>query len=133
MLEIDVGVAYDGWAGSEQAYVGREDLEEFAAALDQVAAGGLSAELRAGGDVTNRVSIRVCEYGLARRLAIAISLGRSLHATGIDEDRRELRLSVPVERGQLSRFAAALRAVVQAERGRAELPLWTDSQIHLCR
>jgi hypothetical protein len=40
--------------------------------------------------------------------------------------RRELHVSVPIERGQLSAFAATIRQLVSAERGTATLPIPPD-------
>ena len=124
MLEAEVRVAFDGWTGSIRAYVDREDLLGFADDLDLVASGARAAEVRLGEPVSGQVSMRVFEYGLARRLAIDVTLVRGAAFIGVGgDDRRDFRLSVPVERGPIPQFAAALRLSVHAERGIARLPV----------
>jgi hypothetical protein len=124
LLAIQVSVRFDPWSGSEQAYVTRSELTEFAKALDRVAGGGSEAVLAGGQRDLSYAELRVFEYGGARRLGMDILLG-SAAGRIINEPSHplELRLSVPFERGQLPSFTTGLRSVVAAETGEARLPL----------
>jgi len=127
LLEVQVEVFFGGWAGAERGYVTREELRSFANQLESVHAGGKAALLEAGQQDLSWVRLEIFEYGLARRVGMRVHLGR---ASGADSrtprEPRELRISVPIERGQLSAFARSLQRVVQIEAGTAKLMLPTD-------
>lgn len=127
LLEIELSVSFMAWSGLERSYVTRDDLTSFAASLDEVVAGSTAAEFSAGQPDLGYGSCRVFEYDRARRLGMEVVVG---HAGGNVVNRpdypRELRVSVPIERGQLSVFASRLRQLVASERGTASLPILSD-------
>jgi hypothetical protein len=127
-IGVRVVLASPAWAGWTDAYVTRADLTAFADADDALAAGAEAAVLEAGQRDVGFADLRVYEYGLARRLALGVHLGRASESI-VDwaHGDAELRTAVPCERGALPTFAAGLRALLVAERGRAELavlPEW---------
>lgn len=127
LLEIRTTVKFRDWAGGEQAYVTRGEVQNFASALDEVASGSTSATLLAGQRDLSFSELNLREYGRARRLALDVHLGRASGAGGHPRDgASELRLTVPIERGQLTGYAAALRRVVAKESGEATLMLPED-------
>jgi len=120
-------VAFAGWAGAERAYAARSDLTAFADSLDRVAEGGSEAELTLGQPSLGYARCRVFEYGGPRHLAMDIVVGCGAGGTGRRADHgRETRLSVPIERGQLSAFATSIRTIARDERGIAVLPFPPD-------
>jgi hypothetical protein len=124
LLEIHASVRFRDWAGAETAYVSRGEIQEFAEALKEVVTGGRSASLNSGQEDLSFVKLNIREYGLAKRLALDLHLGRASGTVlGSNAGASELRLSVPVERGQLTGFVAALRRSIAAESGEAVLPL----------
>ena len=127
LLEVELRVEFDVWCGAERAYVTRKELTAFATAMDEVADGGSQATLNVGQPDLGYGACRVFEYGGPRHLGAEIIVG---HAGGQvmnrPDYRRELRVSVPIERGQLPAFARAIRNVVGAEQGIARLPLPPD-------
>lgn len=126
LLEVRTEVQFQAWAGAEQAYVTRGELTAFAAALDQVAKGEREA-LHGGQRDLSYVELQVFEYGLARRLALDVALGEAEgRYIGRPSHARELKITVPLERGTLAQFAAELRTLVVAESGIAMLPLLAD-------
>lgn len=127
LLEISAKVLFANWAGHERAYVTRDELNRFARELDDVAEGGSKADLRAGQSDLSYVSFEAFEYGRARQLGLRIHLGRD--PTSISNHPAagtEMRISVPVERGQLTAFASALRSMISREAGVATLTLPPD-------
>jgi hypothetical protein len=127
LLEVELRVRFDVWCGAERAYVTRKELAAFATALDEVAEGGDQATLSIGQPDLGYGTCRVFEYGGPRHLAAEIIVG---NAGGRVINRpdypRELRVSVPIERGQLPAFARAIRNAVAAEQGIARLPVPAD-------
>ena len=127
LLELDLAVSFAVWSGAERAYVTRDELIAFAASLDAVVAGSTSAQLNAGQSDLGYGVCRIFEYDRARRLGMEVIVG---HAGGNVTNRpdyaRELRISAPLERGQLVAFAGALRRLVIEERGTATLELLAD-------
>jgi len=127
LLEIELAVSFAPWSGAERAYVTRDELTSFASSLDAVVAGATAAELNAGQPDLGYGQCRVFEYSRARHLGMEVVVG---HAGGNvmnrPDYRRELRISVPIERGQLSAFAATLRRLVATERGKATLLIPPD-------
>jgi hypothetical protein len=122
LLEISLQVAFGVWSGGERAYVTREELARFSEALRSVELGSSSAELQAGQEDLSFIKLRVFEYSRARRLAMEVHLGRAAQPQmNFMEHGSELRLTIPVERGQFSTFAADLSSVVHAERGTARM------------
>jgi len=76
--------------------------------------------------VVSWIKLEVFEYGAARRLGLHVALGRAAGTvTGgmLSDGTAELRITTPVERGHLQRFARALLRIVSEERGEAYLPL----------
>ena len=127
LLEIRTAFQFRDWAGAERAYVTRGELMDFAEALDEIAEGGSSALLQAGQHDLSFAALNFREYGLARRLALDVHLGRAAGTIhGPTEAGSELRLTVPVERGQLTGFAAGLRRMTAAESGETTLALPSD-------
>jgi hypothetical protein len=127
LLEIELTVSFAAWSGAERAYATRDELTAFAAALDQVAAGAKAAELDAGQPDLGYGRCRVFEYDQARHLGMEVVVG---HAGGNLQNRpdyrRELHVSLPIERGALASFAGRLRQLVAAEEGAATLPVPND-------
>jgi hypothetical protein len=128
LLEIQTVVRYQEWGGGERAYVSHDELPAFAAALEALAAGRQTeASLAAGQRDVRWTERSLREYGLARRLAIHVALGAADgDAPGAVGGPTELRITVPVERGQLEPFAAALRRISTDEQGEAVLSLLTS-------
>jgi uncharacterized protein (DUF952 family) len=124
LIELKATFRSAEWAGSVPAYVTRDELREFATALEQVAAGATAAELTAGQPDLGFATIRVHEYSLGRRLALRVHLG-----TGEDERARfppgyaELHAAAPIERGALPAFAEGLRRMAQESVVESTLPL----------
>jgi len=127
LLEVELRVQFDVWCGAERAYVTRKELTAFATALDEVADGSNQATLNVGQPNLGHSMCRVFEYGGPRHLAAEVMVG---NAGGQVMNRpdypRELRVSVPIERGQLPAFARAIRNAVAAEQGIARLPVPPD-------
>ena len=124
LLEIELAVSFAPWSGAELAYVTRDDLTSFASSLDAVAAGATAAELNAGQTDLGYGRCRVFEYGRARRLGMEVLVGHGGgNAMNPPDYRRELRVSVPIERGQLTEFGAKIRQLVATEGGKATLPI----------
>lgn len=127
LLEVRVEVFFGGWAGAERGYVTREELRSFADQVESVHAGSNGAVLEAGQQDLSWVRLEIFEYGLARRIGMRVHLGRALGTeSNAPGEPRELRVSVPIERGQLSEFAGSLRRAVQIEAGTAKLKLPTE-------
>lgn len=127
LLKVSASVRFGDWAGSEWAYVTRDELRRFADELDLVAEGRSRAALEAGQPDLSYVSLELFEYSRARQLGMRIHLGRdptsiSNHpAAGV-----EFRISVPIERGQLAAFAESIRNMISREAGVSALPLPPD-------
>jgi hypothetical protein len=127
LLEIRLAVAFGGWAGAERVYVTRDDLTGFAAALDAVAEGADGARLSVGQPDLSYATVDVFEYGGARRLGMHVVAGHAVDPASYRPDRGgELRVSLPIERGALPAFAAALREITLAEQGIADLFVPSD-------
>lgn len=124
LLEIEVCVRFSVWAGGERVYVSRRELEGFADAINRVAGGATDARLSAGQASTGYANCRIFEYSLARRLGMEVVVGRAGDDGSLRPDcARELRVSIPIERGPLPAFARSLRAITASERGIASLPV----------
>jgi hypothetical protein len=124
LLDVETSIAFAPWAGVDRAYATRSDLTAFADSLDQVAAGSAEAELALGQPDLGYASCRLFEYGGPRHLAMDVVVGCGAGGTGQSADHgREIRVSVPIERGQLSALAASIRTIVADEDGIAVLPL----------
>jgi hypothetical protein len=127
LIGVRVVLASPLWAGGAEAFVTRTELTAFADALDALGAGAEDAVLEAGQRDLGYADLRVYEYGLARRLAVAVHLGTAAaSSSSCAHGDTELRTAAPVERGAFAAFAAALRAIVRDERGRAALALLPD-------
>ena len=127
ILEIELAVSFKAWSGAERAYVTRDELRGFADSLDAVAAGGADAVLDVGQPDLGHATCRVFEYGGPRHLGMELVVGHAGgHIINGADYPRELRLSVPIERGQLPAFARAVRMVIVDEKGSARLPVPTD-------
>ena len=127
LLEIETELVFQRWAGAEVAYVTREELLIFANDLDTFAAGHIiAASLTAGQRDLSFAELSAYEHGLARSAALDVHLGRAPGVSGPGDRAAALHVCVPIERGQLNAFAAALRLIVQAERGDAILPVPVD-------
>jgi hypothetical protein len=124
LLEVDTAVCFREWGGGARAYATRDDLRAFARDLVAVEEGATVASLDIGQPDLGYAACRIFEYGGARRLAIEVRIG---HAGGHVINRpdlpREVRVTVPVERGQLGRFASEIQNLVMVETGTATLPL----------
>jgi hypothetical protein len=127
LIEIETSVVFSGWAGIERAYVTRDQLLDFASALDAVAAGANEATLIGGQRNLSYAEISIHEYDLARRLYADVRLGcvRDVEAT-TPRGANELQMAVPVERGQLAAFASGLRRIAVEDRGQATLAGLSD-------
>jgi hypothetical protein len=124
VVEITVSVFFDGWGGTERAFAGRQELSDFASALESVAEGGTNAELAGGQQELSYVRLKIFEYGRARRLGFEIEFGRaSGTVTGLPSSERRLQFAVPVERGQLTAFAGSLRTIIHRDQGMARISL----------
>jgi hypothetical protein len=127
LLEVEFGIRFQAWTGREQAFVTRDELRTFARSLVGVSEGGRSALLEAGQSDLGYATCRVFEYAGPRHLGIEVRIG---HAGGQVMNRpdyaRDIRLSVPVERGQLSSFASEIHSVIASETGTATLPVPPD-------
>jgi hypothetical protein len=127
LLEVEASFAFRDWSAVGSAYATRSDLIDFADALDRVVLGGSAAELSLGQPDLGYASCRVFEYGGPRHLAMVVTIGVGHKGIGQPQDTgRESRLSVPIERGQLTAFAQSLRRIARDERGTARLPLPPD-------
>jgi hypothetical protein len=127
LLELSAEFQYDGWAGHESGYITRDELASFTHALKGVAEGASSAELHAGQDNISYVRLRLFEYGMARHLGMHIHLGRADdHIWNHPSPGAAIRISVPIERGQLATFASSLAAAGERESGAATLELPHD-------
>jgi hypothetical protein len=127
LLEIELAVSFAAWSGAERAYVTRNELTSFATSLDSVVAGASAAELNAGQPDLGYGLCRVFEYSRARHLGMEVVVGHAGgHVMNRPDYRRELRVSVPIERGQLTAFAATIRRLISAERGKAALLIPPD-------
>jgi hypothetical protein len=127
LLEIELAVAFMAWSGVERSYVTRNELTSFAASLDAVAAGAVAAEFNAGQPDLGYARCRVFEYDRARHLGMEVVAGLAGgHVVNRPDYPRELRVWLPIERGQLTSFAVRLRQLVAAERGWASLPIPRD-------
>ena len=120
-------MSFAAWSGAERSYVTREELTSFAASLDAVVGGTTTAELDTGQPDLGYGRCRVFEYGRAQHLGMEVVVGHAGgNVTNRPDYRRELRISVPIERGQLTAFAASIRGLVSSERGRATLQVPPD-------
>jgi hypothetical protein len=127
VLEIELAVTFAAWSGAERAYVTRQILTDFAESLDLVAGGATHALLEAGQSNMGFGRCQIFEYGGPRRLGMEVVVGHAGGDMRGHADRgRELRVSVPIERGQLSPFAVTLRELVTNERGTVVLPVPSD-------
>jgi hypothetical protein len=124
-LEIEIRLRFNSWSGAELAYTSRAQLNEFAGALDRVAAGATEAKIDIGLSTLGRASCRLFEYGRARRLGLEVAIGNG-EVADHQLRARELRMSVPIEHGPLPSFASAIRSIVTAEKGTARLALLTQ-------
>jgi hypothetical protein len=125
LLEVEISASFRGWSAIDRAYAARSDLTGFADSLDRVVQGDTEAELSVGQPNLGYASCRIFEYGGPRHLAMDVVVGSG--ETGRRHDHgRECRLSVPIERGQLTAFAQTLRLITREERGRAALLLLPD-------
>lgn len=126
VLQIRTAFQCGDWSGSETTYVSRAELGAFADALDAVAAGGNAAALDTGASADASTSLVLREVGRARRLELDVCLARAAGSIRFGNDANpasRLERTVDVERGQIAAFANGLRALVQAEAGRATLHL----------
>lgn len=124
LLEIEASVSFEGWSARERAYVGRDELHAFADQLDDLVDGSADANLQAGELDLSYIQLLLYEFGLARRLEMDIRMGSAKAGNyGGRESPRRFQTTVPVERGQLARFASAIRNVTRKERGEALLRL----------
>ncbi len=127
LIGVRIALNSPTWAGRTETYVTRGELTAFADALDAVAAGARDAVLEAGQRDLGYADVRVYEYGLARRVAVAVHLGRGAGAVvGSAHGDTELRAALPCERGALTAFSVGLRAIVRDERGRAALAVLVE-------
>jgi hypothetical protein len=127
LLEIELAVLYHAWSGRERAYVTREALEEFARDLVAVAEGARSAVFDAGQPDLGYASCRLFEYDLARHVGMEVRIGHAGgHVSNRPDPAREVRVAVPVERQQLSEFAAQIQNLVVTEKGTATLRVFPD-------
>jgi hypothetical protein len=127
LIEVDVAVIFQEWAGCSLAYATRDDLRAFARDLVAVVEGATAAELNIGQPDLGYATCRVFEYDRARHLCIEVRVGHAGEQTINRPDfRREVHITVPVERGQLSSFASELQNVITAETGNATLSLLAE-------
>jgi hypothetical protein len=127
LIEISVTVGFGGWAGQERAYATRSEVLAFAAAMEAVANGNTEARLDAGQPELSWIELRVYEYTRARRLGLAIRLGRAGSSiSNWEHGDTKLEFAVPIERGALPAFAHGLRSIVAEERGQVHLPVLED-------
>jgi hypothetical protein len=130
LIELDVTLRTPAWAGTAPAYVTRDELRQFADALDAVAGGGTAARfasLDAGQPDLGFAHIDLYEYSRARRLGLRVHLGFG-SAAAEDQTPRygELRAAAPVERGALAAFAQGIRAIARDSAGEGTLPVLPD-------
>lgn len=127
LLEVDSAIRFREWAGSARAYATRDELRAFARGLVAVEEGATVASLDIGQLDLGYATCRLFEYGGARRLAMEVCIGHAGgQGIGRPDCKREVHLTVPVERGQLGRFASELQNLVMTETGTATLPLLAD-------
>jgi len=128
LLDVETSVCFGNWSGTDTAYAGRDDLTAFADSLDRVAKGSREASLSIGQPNLGYASCRIFEYGGPRRLGMDVVVGAGEPGTGRRpyKGKREWRMSVPIERGQLATFAASIRVAARDELGIAVLPLPPD-------
>jgi hypothetical protein len=127
LMDVEVAVAFQEWTGSTSAYATRHELRAFARDLVAVEEGASSASLDAGQLDLGYVACRVFEYDGARHLGLELRIGHAGHHLMNRPDfSRQVHVSVPVERGQLSRFASELQNLIITETGTATLQLLAD-------
>lgn len=124
LLEVYCAVRFQDWGGGENVYVTRDELLKFAGFVEAVASGDGDAALTMGESELGFAEVRISEYSRARRLSVAVRIGRGTRVgPAPDFAARRIELAAPLERGQLSAFAAGLRSMVAAERGSVTLAL----------
>lgn len=127
LIDVEVGVAFQEWAGGTSAYATRDELRAFARDLVAVEEGASSASLDIGQADLGYVACRIFEYDGARHVGIEVRIGHAgNHVMNRPDFARQVHVSVPVERGQLSRFASEIQNLVMTETGTATLPLLSD-------
>lgn len=122
LIEIAVDVQHRAWGGTTKAYVTRDELRVFATDLALVVEGHNTAAFNAGQRNLGYANLTIREYDRARRLLMDVVLGQSGDGN-VEGTARELRVTVPIERGGLAEFRERLRRIADTDAGEAMLVL----------